>query len=88
MHWKHLSTCFWNDILIRIDSVSKVLQMQNMNLSVTVKLIKLLLVYVSEKRDCFEEYESRAKENSHIDDYQDAYKRVRQCSSTVFFGRW
>jgi hypothetical protein len=41
--------------------------------------------YVSEKRDCFEEYESRAKEKSHIDDYQDAYNRVRQCSSTIVF---
>jgi hypothetical protein len=56
-----------------------------MNLSVAVKLLKLLMAYVSEKRDCFEEYESRAKEKSHIDDYQDAYKRVRQCSSTIVF---
>jgi hypothetical protein len=71
--------------LIRINSVSKVLQKQNMNLSVAVKLIKLLIAYASEKRDCFEEYESRAKEKSHIGDYQDAYKRVRQCSCTVIF---
>jgi hypothetical protein len=56
-----------------------------MNLSVAVKLIKSLMAYVSEKRDCFEEYESRAKEKSHINDYQDAYKRVRQCSSTIVF---
>jgi hypothetical protein len=41
------------------------------------------MAYVSEKRDCFEEYESQAKEKSHIDDYQDTYKRVRQCSSTI-----
>jgi hypothetical protein len=67
-------TVFWNDILIRINSVSKVPQKQNMNLSVAVKLIKSLMMYVSEKRDCFEEYESREKEKSHIDDYQDAYK--------------
>jgi hypothetical protein len=47
------------------------------------------MVYASEKRDCFEEYESRAKEKSHIDDYQDGYKCVRQCSSTiVFFFFW
>jgi hypothetical protein len=56
-----------------------------MNLSVAIKLIKSLIAYVSEKRDCSEEYESRAKENSHIDDYQNAYKRVRQCSSTIAF---
>jgi hypothetical protein len=60
----------WNGILIRINSASKVLQKQNINLSVTVKLIKPLMAYVSEKKDCF-------------DDYQDAYKRVRQCSSTT-----
>jgi hypothetical protein len=43
------------------------------------------MAYVSEKRDCFEEYESLAKEKSHFDDNQDAYKRVRQCSSTIVF---
>jgi hypothetical protein len=78
-------TVFWNDILIRINSVSKVLQKQNMNLSVTAKLIKSLMAHVSEKRDCFEEFESRAKEKSHIDDYQDAYKRVRLCKRTIIF---
>jgi hypothetical protein len=62
-------TVVWNDILIRINSVSKVLQKQNMNLSVAVKLIKSLMAYVSEKIDCFEEYESQAKEKSHINDY-------------------
>jgi hypothetical protein len=56
-----------------------------MNLSVTVKLVKSLMAYANEKRDCFEEYESRAKEKSRIDDYQDAYKCVRQCSSTTVF---
>jgi hypothetical protein len=76
---------FWNDVLIRINIVSKVLQKQNMNLSVAVKLIKSLMAYVSQKRDCFEEYESRATEKSLIDDYQDVYKRVRQCSSTIVF---
>jgi hypothetical protein len=54
-------TVVWNDVLIRINSVSEVLQKQNMNLSVAVKLIKSLMSYVSEKRACFEEYESRAK---------------------------
>jgi hypothetical protein len=73
------------DILIRINSVSKVLQKQNMNLSVTVKLTESLMAYVSEKRDCFEEYEPRAKEKSHIYDYEDAYKRGSQCSSTIVF---
>jgi hypothetical protein len=43
------------------------------------------MAYVSQKRDCFEEYGSRAKEKSHIDGYQNAYKRVRQCSSTIVF---
>jgi hypothetical protein len=43
------------------------------------------MAYASEKTDCFEECESRAKEKSHIDDYQDAYKHVRQCSSTIDF---
>jgi hypothetical protein len=43
------------------------------------------MAYVSEKRYYFEEYESRAKEKSHIDDYQDAYKRVRQRSGTTVF---
>jgi hypothetical protein len=76
-------TVFWNDILIRINGASKVLQ--NQNLSVVVKLIESLMAYVSEKRDCFEEYESRVKEKFHIDDNQDAYKRVRQCSSTTVF---
>jgi hypothetical protein len=76
------STVFWNDTLIRINSVSKVLQKQNMNLSVAVKLIKSFMAYVSERRDCFEEYESRTKEKFHIDDYQNAYKRVRQRSGT------
>jgi hypothetical protein len=76
-------TVFWNDVLTRINSVSNVLQKQNMNLSVAVKSIKSLMTYVSEKRDCFEEYESRAKEKSHIHDDQDAYKRVRLCSSTT-----
>jgi hypothetical protein len=33
-------TVFWSDKLIHINSVSKVLQKQNMNLSVAVKLIK------------------------------------------------
>jgi hypothetical protein len=46
-------TVFWNDILICINSMSKVLQKQNMNLLVAVKLIKSLMAYVSEKRDCF-----------------------------------
>jgi hypothetical protein len=41
------------------------------------------MAYVSEKSNCFEEYKSRAKEKSHIDDYQDAYKYLRQCSSTI-----
>jgi hypothetical protein len=49
-------TLFWNDILIRINSVSEVLQKQNINLSVAAKLIKSLKAYVNEKRDCFEEY--------------------------------
>jgi hypothetical protein len=39
--------------------------------------------YAIEERDCFEEYESRAKEKSYIDDYRDAYRRVRQFSSTI-----
>jgi hypothetical protein len=52
-----------------------------MNLSVAVKLIRSLMAYGNKKGDCFEEYESRAKEKSHIDDYQDAYKHVRLCSS-------
>jgi hypothetical protein len=84
-------TVFQNSILIRIKSVSKVLHKQNMNFSVAVKLIKSLMAYVSEKRDCFEECESRVKDKSHIDDYQDAYKHVRQFSNTIvffFFGRW
>jgi hypothetical protein len=33
-------TVIWNDVLIRINSVNKVLQKQNMNLSVAVKLKK------------------------------------------------
>jgi hypothetical protein len=78
-------TVSWNDILIHINSVSKVLQKQNMNLLIAVKLIKSLMAYISEKRDCFEEYESWAKEKSHIDDYQDAYRCVRQCSNTAVF---
>jgi hypothetical protein len=61
-------TVFWNHILIRINSVSKVLQKQNMNLSVAVKSIKSLMAYASEKRDCSEEYESQTTEKSHIDD--------------------
>jgi hypothetical protein len=82
-------TVFWNDILIHINSVSKVAQKQNINLSVAVKLIKSLMAYVSEKRDYFEEYESQAKEKSHIDDYQDAYKRVRQWEQHYSsFGWW
>jgi hypothetical protein len=40
-------TVFGNDMLIRINSVSKVLQ--NQNLSVAVKLIESLMTYVSEK---------------------------------------
>jgi hypothetical protein len=44
------------------------------------------MAYVSEKKEIvFEEYESQAKEKSHIDDYQEAYKRVGLCSSTIVF---
>jgi hypothetical protein len=39
-------TVVWNDILIRINSASEVLQKQNMNLLVAVKLIKSLIAYV------------------------------------------
>jgi hypothetical protein len=63
------TTVVWNDALTRVNSVSKVLQKQNMTLSVAIKLIKSLMAYVGEKRHCFEEYESRAKEKYHIDDY-------------------
>jgi hypothetical protein len=49
-------------------SVDKVVQKQNMNFSVTVKLMKSSVTHVSEKTDCFEEYESRAKDKCHIDD--------------------
>jgi hypothetical protein len=45
-------TVFLNGILIRINSVRKVVQKQNMNLSVAVKLIKSIMAYVSEKVDC------------------------------------
>jgi hypothetical protein len=47
-----------------------------MNLSVADKFISSLMAYVSE---------NRTDEKSHIDDYQDAYKCVRWCSSTIVF---
>jgi hypothetical protein len=77
-------TLFWNDILIRINSVSKALQKQNMNLLVVFKLIKSLMAYLSEKTDCFDEYESeRGKNLILMTTEMRIGKRVRQCSSTV-----
>jgi hypothetical protein len=56
-----------------------------MNLLVAAKLIKSLMAYLSEKRDCFEEYESRAKGKSHIDDYQDVTCKTVQQHYCFFF---
>jgi hypothetical protein len=48
-------TDFWNDtLMIHLNSVDKVVQKQNMNFSVTVKLMKSPVTHVSEKTDCFE----------------------------------
>ena len=78
-------TIFWNDILKRFNSVSKVLQRENMNLSTATKLLKSLKAFVTEKRNCFEDCESQAKEKSRVKNYQDSYKRTKQRSSTLTF---
>ena len=56
-----------------------------MNLSTAMKLLKSLKAFVTEKRNCFEDYESQAKEKLRVKNYQDSYKRTKQRRSTLTF---
>ncbi|EFN63408.1 Zinc finger MYM-type protein 1, partial [Camponotus floridanus] len=44
-------TIFWNDVLIRLNKTNKMLQKTTLTLSVAVKMLKSLTLYISEKRN-------------------------------------
>lgn len=54
-------THVWNDILTRINKVSKILQKPTLTLATTVTLLSSLTTFISKKRDSFDKYLTSAE---------------------------
>lgn len=78
-------TILWNEILSRFNAVSKLLQSEKVNLSVAVKMLKSLIVFIREKRDGFDDYESKSKAKSVVKEYHDTQRRQTKRSSILAF---
>lgn len=70
-------TVFWNDVLQRFDKTSKTLQKVTINLRDVVLLYKLLLNYVNELKDRFDDYEVKGKIISKCENYEKDEQKKR-----------
>lgn len=78
-------TIFWNDVLMRLNKTNKMLQKTTLTLSVAVKMLKSLTLYISEKRNKFDWYEKRANEIAPNSVYKDINKRIKKRSTRLTY---
>lgn len=73
-----LYSLFWYDILERFDATSKRLQDPKLDINTAVACLKSLGNFVQSKRDCFDEYETRAIKQTQTSDYVQTHARRRR----------
>ncbi|XP_065645536.1 zinc finger MYM-type protein 1-like [Hydra vulgaris] len=78
-------TIFWNDILCHFNETSKILQKENLNLDVAVRILKSLLHFIKDLRSQFENYQVKAKILLPNTDYRDSSKRTKKRSRRMAF---
>ncbi|XP_065642588.1 uncharacterized protein LOC136074212 [Hydra vulgaris] len=78
-------TIFWNDILCHFNETSKILQKENLNLDVAVRILKSLLHFIKDLRSQFENYQEKAKILLPNTDYRDSSKRTKKRSRRMAF---
>ena len=73
---------FWNDVLTRFNTTSKYIQKKDADLQEIVSLLNSLEQYLSEVRDQFDFYETKAKAHGLCEaNYSDIGKRTKQQST-------
>ena len=73
---------FWNDVLTRFNTTSKYIQKEYADLQEIVSLLNSLQQYLSEGRDQFDFYETKAKAHGLCEaNYSDIGKRTKQQST-------
>jgi hypothetical protein len=72
--------CFWHAILDRLNSTSKKLQDDQLDLNTAVNLLKSLETFVKSLPDRFEEFESVGARNSGTTEYAQQNQRVRKAN--------
>ena len=75
----------WNDILSRINDVSKIIQTESIDLSTVVDLLNSLKEYIQSLRSKFDYYNEAAKELTKCGNYRDNNKRIRKVSTKLTF---
>ena len=78
-------TIFGNDILCHFNETSKILQKENLNLEVAVRILKSLLHFIKDLRSQFENYQEKAKILLPNTDYRDSSKRTKKRSRRMAF---
>ncbi|XP_065645337.1 zinc finger MYM-type protein 1-like [Hydra vulgaris] len=78
-------TIFWNDILCHFNETSKILQKENLNLDVAVRILKSLLHFIKDLRSQFENYQEKAKILLPNTDYRDSSKKTKKRSRRMAF---
>ena len=72
-----LYSLFWNEISERLNAKNKILQSPKMVLQSAVDALTSLKAFVESKRECFAQYEERAKKLSGSTEYSQAQRRQR-----------
>ena len=63
---------FWNEILERVNSCSRILQNSQIDLNTAVATVTALKTFVESKRDCFTEFETKGAETTGTTEYVQA----------------
>lgn len=67
---------FWNDLLKRVNIVSKKLQSCDIDLNTSIALLKSLEHFFKSLREMFDHYETLGKKISGCEDYEQSHKRI------------
>lgn len=71
-------TVFWGCLLDRINATSKKLQIVEIDITVVIELSKVLIHFIGEIRNNFDEFENNAKELAISCEYERDFRRYKK----------
>lgn len=73
-----IMTVFWGFLLNRINATSKKLQSVEIDITIVIELYEVLIHFIGEIRDNFDDFENQAKKLSFLQEYERDFRRIRK----------